>query len=158
MTTADHFYDRTITTTELSEYLGVHFQTLNTWFNKNVLLYSHSNPGRGRRRRFALEDVVAARIARQLLAVTKSFDVARAAVKTFRLGIDPSSGMERPSLSISIRETGEIYSGWVRRDADEDWAKEGGYKSQSLGLTILAVRVFDIVDEVKAAFPKLAEE
>lgn len=74
----------TINTKEISDYIGVPYQTFQSWMKRDVLSMDNLNGGRGHPREYTLNDIVCARIVKAVLDRGNSYFRARNLTLAFR--------------------------------------------------------------------------
>jgi hypothetical protein len=157
--------ERTIKSSALTEYLGIPYQTLNSWVKLGLLGEKLQFPGRGSNRRFNFEDVCTARIVQEILSLSPNFRVAREAADSFRKrGKGPIGTMiitvyTKNAKLVKLNgeiggevERGEIFVNFWIRD------KEKNYSMKMHPCTAeLHIPIDEIMQEVKEKFPDLVE-
>ena len=70
---------KTITTTKLTEFLGIKYTRLHVWMEENILILDNPLPGAGHTGRFGFDDVVVAKVVTDLMRMTGNFKIAKEA-------------------------------------------------------------------------------
>jgi len=144
--------ERTIRAAALGKYLVVSYSTMDTWFKNGLLGDKFMNLGRGQFREFSFKDVCAARIVQEVLNATRSIDIAKKAVDSFRKLNEKSLKEQHLELLITFKGP-HISIGLSHVGREEQTSK---VKSSS-GYTAIFIPVAKIMENVANTFPELIE-
>ena len=127
----------TLSTREVAEILGVKYASFHVWLREGLLgsRFMYPGQGRGRERRFALGDVVAAKIAKDVMTFVGDLSVARDCVKVFR------QGSTEKGFHLAVQLIGDHWSIF--------WSKPGLEWGE---VTMLVIPVQEIRKEMRGIF------
>lgn len=129
----------TLSTQEVAKILGVKYASFHVWLREGLLgeRFVHPGQGRGRERRFTLEDVVAAKVVADVMAFVGDLSVAREAVSLFR------QGSTEKGFHLAVQLIGDHWSLF--------WSRPGLSWGE---VTTLVIPVKKIVEEMRGVFEK----
>lgn len=140
---------RTITVSPIVKYLDVGYTTFDSWLKYGILGDKFKNLGKGQSREFNLEDIYCAKIAKEVINLTKSLLIATHAVRIFR----KSRGDAKDYMRITCNSSTTDFS-WVKNESDAFQSEDKLPRGQA----ILLVPITDIKKDVNTRFPDLIED
>ena len=143
--------DKYITKADLISFLGVSYQTFHSWLKNGLLGEKYIDPGRGKVRKFYLEDVVIARVLQETMEMTRSFQFVEKVITDF-INNEKQEDIfylviTKNENTSSARES-QIYY-WIYRDIDINEYLENYKKS------VTFIPISKIFEEARSLFSQL---